>query len=299
MLGDFLKEFIKMIRIGLSRWNTIFENIPSNNGMVRMSLKLTPQAESYKVLYKEWYGLHDSENTKIVQTKSFEANFYFERYQKISHTVEQLKKAALTLSSDAVRFCINNDIVDNKNCEVKAVIYLVNYTLMRLIENNTSDKDEKLTKEVDLVTDMRAMKEERERRIREEEQRVRNLYTQHQEEEKIRSDYLKKNGEEAKKKSFEFLEKFLSKNEKEMWETHKCIKISNCVGDFFIHPCNHSMVDQFINGKFIQSHCIVFKDYTLPIGDEVAMKVALLKTDINRFLSISNKFNYEKKRMPF
>ncbi len=289
-----------MIRIGLSRWQTIFENKLIGNNQERMCLKMVPQALKYKVLYKKWSGLHSNLETKTVLTKSFEAPFVFERYQKIGYTVEQLKKGANSLASDAVRYCITHDIVDHNGIEVSAVIYLVNHALMRLVETGTSDTEQDLIEEVDLVGDMATMRAERDRQIAEQQRQMQLAYQQHLEDQGIARKYAKEKSEEAIKKSFEFLGKFLNTAEKEMLAKYNCIKVSNCAGDFFIYPSSHAMVDQFIENKYIQSHCVVFKDYTLPVGDETAMKVALLKTDIQRFLQISNKFpGFNIKRMPF
>lgn len=292
-----------MIRIGFSRWQTIFENSPANNCMQRMCLKMIPYSKSYKVLYKKWNGLNSSMEVKDVQTRSFEVPFLLPRYQKISHTVEQLKRAALTLSSDVVRYCINNDILDSLGCEINAVTYLVNFALMRLIETGTSDEEQELIEEVDLVPDMTEMRIIRQREIEEQREQTRLAYQQHLIEQGIAREQALEKSNIVMKKSFDFLAKFLNVNEKEMLEKYKCIKISNLLGDFFIHPYNHSMVDQFYEGKYMQSHCVVFKDVTLPVGDEAAMKVALLKTDIKRFINISNKFKHNwtnsTMRMPF
>jgi hypothetical protein len=42
------------------------------------------------------------------------------------------------------------------------------------------------------------------------------------------------------------------------------------------------------------SYCVVFRDWSIPLGDEVLMKIALLKACPKKFFDVANKFIHKR-----
>mgnify|MGYP007017489555 CR=1 FL=1 len=64
------------------------------------------------------------------------------------------------------------------------------------------------------------------------------------------------------------------------------------IGGTFVVPVSaHGLVEHYENGVYKASYCIIFQDYSIPVGDEALMKVALLKADPKKFFQTANRFD--------
>ena len=276
-----------MIRIGLSRWFVQALKTPAPCGHVELSLTLIPQAAQYRVLAKQWHGLlselveQDVEVEPILVGRS-ELRYDLER--KPIREVAAWQLMAGELASSAVENCLRQGIVDFDGYDRAAGVWLVKTALMKSVERGQSDAPE-TTDYINLVADMRAIREERARQRIERERLALEAYAVHQQEMAMRD-----RERPETKLSFDLLYSVISEAEKKEAEDKGRITVRNVLGEFRVPVATHGLVQRYIDGKYEASYCVVFEDYTLPLGDEVLMKYALLKTDPRRFLKTANRF---------
>jgi len=276
-----------MIRIGLSRWFIQAAKTPAPNGHVKISLTMVPQASRFRVLVKHWHGLRDELVERDIEVEPIlversELRYDLERKALREATVWQL--LAGELASSAVESCLRQGIVDCAGYDRAAGIWLVKTALMKNVERGQSDVPE-TTEYIDLAADMRAIREERERQRIERERLARNAYAAHVEE------LARRERERPETKlSFELLYSLISAAEKKEAEEKGRITIRNVFGEFRIPVATYGLVERYVDKVYEASYCIVFKDHSIPLGDECLMKIALLKTDPQKFLKTANRF---------
>lgn len=276
-----------MIRIGLSRWFVQAVKLPANNGQVEYALGLTPQATRYRVLAKEWRGLRSElVEREVAAEPSLVSARELRHEMSAVREVSLLRKLAGELANGSVEACLRAGIVDYQTYLKPAAVHLVEASLMRHVESGQSDSVEQPIAVVDLVADMRAILEERERERRERERIADENYAAHFAEMEQRE--LARQA--STKTSFELLYGMLSASERSEAQAKGRVTIKNLFGDFVVPVTAHGLVRRYVDGEYEASYCVVFQDYSIAIGDEVLMKVALLRTDPQRFLKIANRF---------
>lgn len=263
-----------MIRIGLSRWYVEASQKPMNLGLARTFLSLVPQASRYKVITPVWKGLTRELSEKTIAVDKISVYFDMSQYDISKNPrsyMQSVSSIAAELANKAVSLCMNKGIVYFQDFPKIASEYLVKVAITKAIQSGKSD-ELNLVDEVDLVPEMREILEERQREIARQQERW-----------------------EASKfstsKSMELLRQFLNEKEIEEMDSLKRVSvISGNYGTFLVPITPHGLVARYIDGKYDGHYCIVFKDHTIPLGDEILMKIALLKADPDKFLSIANKF---------
>jgi hypothetical protein len=202
-----------------------------------------------------------------------------------------LKQAALMkaladeLASRTVNYCVNRGIVDCSGLDIRASIFLVRTAIMNAVCSDVSDKIERVPF-IDLIPDMEAVRLERERARREHEERQQAAWNQHHAEAAERL----KTKDASTALSFDLLYSMLNSSEREEAKAKGQVTVKTLSGEFIVPIAAHGLVKQYVDGKYVISHCVVFQDYSIPVGDEALMKIALLKVDPLRFMKVGNKF---------
>ena len=286
-----------MVRVGFVRWLVECGLIPKNHGMSKILFRLTPQADTYHSLVKVWHGIRSELEEVDIPTVAHEVSASELTYDlKPAKLMQHINILASELADRVVNYCINRGIVDYQGYDKAAAVYIVKTSLVNAAIANRSDPLERETR-IDLVPDMRACIEERQRAAEERQRAAEEAWRQHQaeweahrEEREAQARVEQEEYEKANKVSFDLLYSMLTPAEaKEAKETH-WVTIKTLMGDFKIPVCAHGLTKLYVEGKYKASYCVVFADHRIPCGDEVLMKVALLKTDPERFLRVANKF---------
>lgn len=269
-----------MIRIGFVRWFVKVSLEPIGGGRSKLSLQMEPQAKRYKTLQRVWAGIHDSMQEIPVEVSPQEVSTIDDSYLMMGQRlISQARILAKELASKAVNYCSNVGIIDSDGYDKGAGIYIVETSLMNAISAGVSDPDVESEPEIDLIPDMREVREERER-----------LAAQRWEQHNADTLAARQFRSQATKTSMELLYGMLSKSEAEEARTTGKVTIRISAGDFVVPVTAHGLVKQYVDKKYKVSYCVVFEDYSLPVGDEALMKIALLKTDPARFIRKANKF---------
>ena len=295
-----------MIRIGFSRWFIESGKIPMNHGQVKHYVTLRPQAQRFKIYASEWKGIHHSMVEKEVPAESVIIESVDDLYgMNPLKEMQLIRKLADEAASEAVYKCYSSGILAHKLPELDGIninalgqvdedssrallVYIVQQAIMRVVSSGISDEDE--TEEVaDLVQHMKELFEQQqaERRARAAE-RAAAAAEMRAEQAYDRERYAAMR-EGAVKTSFDLLMGFLSTKEKAELDEKGYVTVVNTLGEFRVPVSKHGFVEQYVDGKHVQDHCIVFADFMIPPGDEALMKIALLKTDPKKFMKTSNK----------
>jgi len=279
-----------MIRIGFIRWLVQVSKTSVGRGQTRFACSLIPHASRYKTICVEWFGLRRVESEREISVKAQSVERTEDTYSLNGLGEAKLMKAlAEELAATTVLYCVNSNIVDHSGLDQRASMFLVRTAIMNAVCSDISDPIERVDF-IDLIPDMRAVKAERQRAKLEAEARQQAAWNRHQQE------YAERQREEREKAtgalalSFDLLYSMLNSVErKEAKETGK-VSVKTMHGTFVVPITAHGLVKQYVDDKYVVSHCVVFQDYSIPVGDEAMMKVALLKIDPARFMGTSNKF---------
>lgn len=285
-----------MIRIGFIRWLVQVEMKPLANNEVSFCFTLVPQAKRYKSLVPEWTGLRKA----IVER---ETDVEIQRVARIENRwdyrlgwkqMELARSLADELACLAVNYSLRVGIVDFEGLNLAAVKYIVRTAILNCVSTGISDEIERV-EFIDLVPDMNAVREERQRAEREREAARQAAWQAHnQDMEARRADEFERmqKAEGAVKISFDLLYGLLNSIERDEAKSKGIVTVKTLAGIFEVPITKHGFVRQYAdNGDYVVSHCVVFKDYSIPVGDEALMKIALLKTEPAKLLSVSNKFH--------
>jgi len=99
---------------------------------------------------------------------------------------------------------------------------------------------------------------------------------------------------ESTEKSWRFLETIVPKDILEKAKEVGFLLVKNAIGDFQIPLSSHGLVSFFKDGNKECDYCLQFQDYSIPVGDEVAMKYTLLLSDPETFILKANKIRRER-----
>ena len=286
-----------MVRVGFVRWLVECGLIPQNHGMSKIMFRLVPQADTYHSLVKVWHGVRSELEEQDIQAVTHEvaaSELTFDL--KPAKLMQHINTLASELADGVVNYCINQGIVDYQGYDKRAAIYIVRTCLVNAAIANLNDPLEREAR-IDLVPDMRACIEEREREARERAVAMAAAAAQAAErhaeqmvEYEARREVEMAEYEKANKVSFDLLYSMLTPAETaEAKKTH-WITVKTLMGTFKVPVCQHGLAKLYVDGKYKASYCVVFEDYRIPVGDEALMKVALLKTDPDRFIKVAHKF---------
>jgi hypothetical protein len=291
-----------MIRIGFSRWFIDSGKVPMDRGQVKHYITLRPQAERFRIFASEWKGIHHAMVEKEVPAEPVTIESIDDAYGLVPLKEMQLvRKLASEAASDAVYKCYASGILSHRPPETGRylgevdtdtmrlmAIYMVEQAIMKSVQSGIVDQDETVEL-VDLVPHMRELYEQQERERQERIRLRQEALEQMRLDQQFDRERYEKMQEGATKTSFDLLMSVLSSKEQEEMDKKGYVTIKNVLGDFRVPVSRHGWVEQYVEGKHTQSHCIVFRDCMIPLGDEIAMKVTFLKADPHKFIQASNK----------
>ena len=191
--------------------------------------------------------------------------------------VTLLRQMASELATDAVNRCMNWELCSGASVEKAATICTIQFCLMRRVVLGVSETPE-LVETIDLVPVLREAIQQQEVRQAEEEERRREGATTNT-----------AAWQERVHAAMGLLDSYLSPAERNELQICRNITVRNAFGEFRIPLRKHGLVEQRIHGVHVASYCLIFQDRSIPVGDEVLMKMALLKVDVARFMAVSNK----------
>ena len=291
-----------MIRIGLVRFDILASVSDLRDGRDQFILKLQPQAKRYKILFQEWQNNEEVFVDKDILAEPFEVSFAEPRTD-LRAIASSSAKVADELASQAVRGCFKTGLVDGLEANSLAACYIVKMAVLNAVKRNEFDVPAAPIELIDLARDMREMAEERKRRREEEKRLARERWEAHQAEAKARWEagaadraLALENLNKATKTSFDLLYSILSDEEATEARSKGQITLKLTEGTFVVPVLGHGLVKRFDDkGNYTDSYCIVFRDYTIPVGDEVLMKVALLKADPKHFFETA--YRHKERRV--
>jgi hypothetical protein len=276
-----------MVRVGFVRWFVNVKLVPQNGGMTRLQFDLIPQADTYHTLVKVWEGIRskvEERNVPVVtqSVSAVELNYDL----RAAKLMQYIRTLSSELADKVVNHCIGLGIVDYIGYDKSAAVYIVRTALQNAAFKNQSDNEQERVALIDLVPDMRACQVERERQRAEAHRMAAEAWAVHQAEALER----RKHGDKALAVSFDLLYSMLTPAETEEAKSKYQVTVKTPSCDMVVPVHQHGLVKQYIDGKYTASYCVVFQDYSIPVGDEVLMKIALIKADPKRFFQVANKF---------
>lgn len=282
-----------MIRIGHVRWFVQASKTRRRDGYVEYRAALVPQARRYRVLAREG---PDGDLVEIeVAVGSIEVSAREDSWE-MSFPRNELrigKTLASELASESVGDALRLKLIMPGTVDKGPLQYIVEKAVLRNIQRGQSDEVEQLDY-VDLVQDMRELMEQRAQEARERMAREALARRLHAQEEAVRQKLLSEVKEEAKRVSFDLLYDFLNEKEIEELKQHGHVTVKTVAGEFVVPVRNHGLVKQYVDGEYRMSYCVIFRDLSIPIGDEILMKIAMLKACPANFFDVAVRFKEKR-----
>ncbi len=313
-----------MIHIGLSRWFAEFSRKPAGHGEFTLTIQLSPEACRYRVVEAERTGTRINLIEKEVNAETEDVRTTVDIYGlSAKRELEYWHRLADEVASNAVNQCISSGIVNYREYDKASGIYLVRHAIMRAIFSGASNEREEFDC-VDLTPEMIAREsltlderiarltaqaaENDAQRHQDEELRLKRAEVRSQENERLRlaererlrsAEERRAAAREANYRSYDLLESLLSSDELAGFQRTRVITIKTPLGEFRLREMSHGGVDRYVDGFYQCSYCVVFAEDNLPLGDNLAMKVALLKTDPERLIRTANQYIRPRRRTIF
>jgi len=254
-----------MIPIGKTFWFASAWEQPVGHGETRLSMLLTPQARRYRA-------------GAAVDTRPFQVNRTASTYElSADRKAEAAASMARELADEVVRWCNNVGLVDSNLRPWMIATY--NGLIECCQRGYPDDLSDGQVDEIDL---RRIIVEERAVREQSEYRRLLN-------EARAAGDADAERRKDATRRSFDLLVNWLTPAERDEAASYGRITVKNDHGTFVV-PVGYGKVARYVDGKPEAEYCMVFESPDIPLGDEVLMKVGLIKTDPERFLKEANRF---------
>ena len=265
-----------MVEIGYTRWFVGALEQPLQGGMCRWIMSLTPEAHVYVIA--------GSADYVSIHTRVFELNRVQPMCLGADEKDRRMRAMASSLAWEATQWCFLQGIIRGEVeawsgraltriveccrkgiCEVPEQVLMVNLVE---IEQRLRGIDRQA-----IADEARTHAE----RIRMAEDAMREV------------DKTQRQRDAALKASANLLVSWLTSEEKAEAAAKQAITVRTGYGTFVV-PVGHGKVRRYVGGRPEGEYCVIFDDSSIPVGDEVLMKVTLLKTDPERFLRTANRF---------
>lgn len=271
-----------MVGMGHSRWFVSVSRKNERGGYVRYDASVVPNARRYRILALSAGG---EPFPREVCLRPCRVSEKLDAYDASARAdMEVASRLSRELSIELVGECLAAGILTSR-IDKAALIHVANRLIIQCFQGGLSEEAEPEDM-LDLYPDMlealerRRVEEAEHARLAEEE------YRRHAAE----ASYRRALSKAGFAKSFELLSAFLSESEKEEARSRGTVTVRNTYGEFRVPMSEHAFVEQYVGDMYKASYCVVFKDWSIPLGDEVLMKVALLKACPKRFFDVANKF---------
>ena len=293
-----------MVEIGYMRWFVGAWEKPLGNGNCLWSLSLVPEAKIYRIAATGGGILADK--FQDVYTRPFEVRRTEPMYMTADTKVRIVKQMAQELTWETLQWCGMQGLVGGSLQDYAKVVF---WGLIDVCQNARPDNDPQVPfidlivveHQVETMNLLQRQQREaitRESRDRYERQQAAEMDHQDEERRQRSSDAARTEAEYTRQReyrnaadteSLKLMLSWLSETERDEAVNSGYVTVNNDKGRFVV-PVGHGKVKRFVNDQEEAQYCMIFRDYTIPVGDEVLMKVALLKTDPERFLREANRF---------
>lgn len=253
-----------MIKIGLTNWFVQAVVEPRNLGEAEWRFSLTPQAICYRLAGKD------------VFTREFVISRLSSRMVAVSVQAQQARVMADELARETIRWCEMQGLVHGSLVEQGDQL---RHAILEYIQRGECDTIEQVS-----LINISAIEDDMER-IR------RRPQTDPQWTPETNEAYVVRHQRrvEAEQNAFGLLLRWLTPAEKDEAANTNQITVTNKFGKFVV-PVGRGKVRRFVDDEPEAEYCIVFEDANLPVGDEVLMKVGLLKTDPEKFMATAERW---------
>ena len=269
-----------MITIGPTRWFAQATRVQERGGRTKYDLRLLPEADKDLITKLIYEGLHE----RVVEAELFPEDISVTAWLNTweacgADELRFCKSLCEELAAQAVGEGMRLHIFRPEGLEKYVRQLVVSEGLLKAIQrpNETAVFVEEIDVREDLREAIDAKRFAAERAV----QAAQEL---HEREHKYSA--------ESRKRSMELLYDNLPEGlVKEAKEYHK-ITIITEKGERFIVPLmTHGMVERYNkDGVYIGKYCLLFAEHSMPVGDEVLMKMILIKSDLKTFIKKANFF---------
>ena len=261
------------------------------HGEIMLELEFAPQALFYRVSLIVWKGLERSEEDSVVEAPLYRLTNTFLKYDlKASAEMAAWRQMAEETACRAVQACTTKGLAELNDEEMAQTKYIITCGIMKAVETGNSDNTDDAVEQIDLREDMLAIRREKARQAQEAARLAMEAWEAHLTDVQRHSRMSAEEKQKAYDASVGLLWRYLDEEEREEAKSKGYVTVKTLSGDFLVPVKAHGLVEQYVDGKYKASYCIVFEDYSIPCGDEALMKVILLKADIARFMKFANKF---------
>jgi hypothetical protein len=236
---------------------------------------------------------------KIVSPKPIRLIFFASKFNN-KDILFNLAKAVKELAIEVVGECVNNGLVCVEVFQKQLAIKLCERYFTKRIQDNLVSEPINQLEDINLHNLLEQERREEEARLREEMRLIREEQEARYREYREKDLERQKRANESLRKSFELLDYMLPPEQKENMKKGY-LKIERECGTFFI-PTKyaHGLVQRFENGIHVENLCVQFKNWEIPVGDEILMKYLFIKEDVETFIKVANRTKIgRKEEMPF
>lgn len=275
-----------MICMGHSRWFVSVSRMNERGGYVKYDASVHPSASRYRILAMSADG---EPFPKEVCVKSCLVCEKLDAHDSHPRTdMEVASRLSRELSIELVGECLSAGIVTSR-IDKSAMIHVANRLIIQCFQSGISDNFESKDL-IDLYPDMLEALERRRIEEAEHARLINEEYRRHAAE----ASYKRAMSNAGLAKSFELLSSFLSVSEKDEARSTGAVTVKNVYGEFRVPLSSYAFVEQYVDKNYMASYCVVFRDWSIPLGDEVLMKIALLKACPKKFFDVANKFIHKR-----
>jgi hypothetical protein len=278
-----------MITIGPTRWFVRASKTSERGGWNRYELSLIPEAQRYRILKVEYDGLAERSVEAVVDACELKISSKVDSWSDRGNDAARLVRSLCEeMSAEAIGEALRLQLMRPDGVEKRARQLIVRDALLKAIQG--ANEAVESVAEIDVRDYYMEVIERRIEAARQADERAA--------EEKRLDGLAKTHATASRKRSMELLYDNLPPEMVEEAKKFNRVTVRSG-GDTFVVPVlSHGIVERYKAGKYVGSYCIIFGDHCMPLGDEVLMKIVLIKSDLPFFLKKANKFNHPGRVRP-
>ena len=269
-----------MITIGPTRWFAQATRVDERGGRSRFDLRLIPEANKYKIVKSIYEGLDEVIVEADLFPEEISVTSWLNTWEACGSEVLRLCKSLCEeLAAEAVGEALLKQIFRPEGLEKYARQLIISEGLLKAVQK--PNEDTQYVEEIDIREDLREAIEGKRlaaERISREEMEQR--------------DQQRKFSVESRKRSMQLLYDNLPEDLVHEAKTNSTLTITNKGEKFIIPVKTHGLVERYNKkGEYVGKYCLIFAECSMPVGDEVLMKMILVKSDLKTFLKKANFFS--------
>lgn len=273
-----------MITIGPTRWFAQATRVPERGGRTKYDLRLLPEADKYLITKLVYEGLSE----KLVEAELFPEDISVTAWLNTweacgAEELRLCKSLCEELAAQAVGEGMRLHIFRPEGLEKYARQLVISEGLLRAIQK--PNETPTFIEEADVREDLREIIEAKRLAV---ERAAQAAQEQYEKEHKYSA--------ESRKRSMELLYENLPEDLVKEAKEHRKITINTEKGERFVVPVeSHGLVERYNkDGVYVGRYCLIFAEHSMPVGDEVLMKMILIKSDLKTFIRKANFFSGDR-----